>query len=88
VGGDPGDVHAATLVLDHEQDVEAAQEDRVHVGEVDRKDRVSLRGQELSPARSGPLGRGIEPRVLQGVFQTVEAATGWPSPTSSPWMRR
>ena len=62
VGGDPGDVHAAAVVLDHDEDVEAAQEDGVDVGEVDREDRVGLRGQELSPGRAGPSGRGIESR--------------------------
>ena len=43
VGGDPGEVHAAAFMLDHHQDVEAAQEDGVDVGEVDREDRVGLR---------------------------------------------
>ena len=57
---DPGDVHAATLVFDHDEDVEAAQEDGVDVGEVDREDRMGLRGQELWPGRPGPSGRGIE----------------------------
>jgi hypothetical protein len=42
----PGEVHAATAVLDHDEDVESAQEDGVDVGEVDREDRVGLRGQE------------------------------------------
>jgi len=54
VGGDPGDVHAAHAVLDHDQDVETAQEDRVDVGEVNREDRVGLRRQELSPGRPRP----------------------------------
>ena len=27
MGGDPGEVHAATAVLDHQQDVQAAEED-------------------------------------------------------------
>jgi hypothetical protein len=44
VGGDPGEVHAAAAVLDHDQEVEAAQEDGVDVGEVDGEDRVGLRG--------------------------------------------
>jgi hypothetical protein len=44
MGGDPGEVHAAAVVLDHEEDVEAAQEDGVDVGEVDRDDGVGLRG--------------------------------------------
>ena len=26
--------------------------------------------------------------AVRKMFQTVEAATRWPSPTSSPWMRR
>jgi hypothetical protein len=43
VGADPGEVHAPAAVLDHHQPVEAAQEDRVDVDEVDREDRVSLR---------------------------------------------
>jgi hypothetical protein len=36
-------------VLDHEKQVEAAEEDGVYVSEVDREDRVGLRGEELSP---------------------------------------
>jgi hypothetical protein len=47
MGSDSGDVHAATAVLDHDEDVEAAQEDGVNMGEVDREDRVGLRGEEL-----------------------------------------
>jgi hypothetical protein len=58
-------VHAAAVVFDHEQDVEAAQEDGVDVGEVDGEDGVGLCGQELSPGRTGPAGRGIESGVLQ-----------------------
>jgi hypothetical protein len=37
VGGDPGDVHAAPLVLDHDEDVEAAQKHSVDVREIDRE---------------------------------------------------
>src|SRR3954465_2000815 len=44
VCGDPGQVHAATLVLNHDEDVEAAQEHGVDVGEVDRENRVGLGG--------------------------------------------
>jgi hypothetical protein len=44
MGGDPGDVHAAAAVLDHDEDVEAAQEDGVDVGEVHGKDGVGLGG--------------------------------------------
>jgi hypothetical protein len=65
MGGNPGEVHAATAVLDHHQDVDAAQEDGVDVGEVDGEDRVGLRGQELSPGRPGPLWGGVDARRLQ-----------------------
>jgi hypothetical protein len=53
VGGDPADVHAAAVVLDNNENVEAAQEDRIDVGEVDRE--------ALSMARSGQVsaGRGL-----------------------------
>jgi hypothetical protein len=60
VGGDPGEVYVASGVLDDDQDVEAAQEDGVDVGEADRKDRVSLRRQELPPGRAGPPGSGVD----------------------------
>jgi hypothetical protein len=65
VGGDPSDVHVATTVLDNDENVEAAQEDRVDVGEVHGEDRVGLRGQELSPGRPRAAGSRIESRALQ-----------------------
>ena len=65
VGSDPAEVHAATVVLDYEEDVEAAQEHGVDVGEVDGEDRVGLRGQELVPSRPGSSGRRIEPHALE-----------------------
>jgi hypothetical protein len=52
-------------VLDHHEHVEAAQEDGVDVGEVDREDRLGLRGQELAPGRSGPARSGIDSGGLQ-----------------------
>jgi hypothetical protein len=52
-------------VFDHDEDVEAAQEHGVDVGEVDRNDRAGLRGEELSPGRSGPSRRQIEPSALK-----------------------
>jgi hypothetical protein len=61
VGGDhPGEVHPAGAVLDHDDEIEQAEEDGVDVGEVDREDRVGLRGEELSPGRSGPLRGGVD----------------------------
>jgi hypothetical protein len=52
-------------VLDHDEDVEAAQEDGVDVREIDREDRVGLGGQELSPGRAGSSWRRIEPGALE-----------------------
>ena len=52
-------------VLDHDQEVEAAQEDGVDVGEVDREDSLGFRGDELSPGRSGPSRGGIEAGFLE-----------------------
>ena len=61
VGGDPGEVYAASgRARSTIKDVEAAEEDGVDVGEVDRKDRVSLRRQELPPGRAGPQGSGVD----------------------------
>jgi hypothetical protein len=65
VGGDPAEVHAATVVFDHDEDVEAAQEHGVDVGEVDRKDRAGLRAEELSPGRSEPSRSRIETGALE-----------------------
>ncbi len=48
----------AAVVLDHDEDVETAQEDGVDVGEVDREDGVGLRGQELSPVGCQKSGLG------------------------------
>jgi hypothetical protein len=59
VGGNPGQVHAATVVLDHDQDVEAAQEHGVDVREVDCEDRTGLRGR--TGARSARTVGGRDP---------------------------
>ena len=65
MSGDAGDVHAAAAVLDHNENVEAAQEDRVDVGEVDGEDRVGLRGEELAPGRPGSSRSRIEAGFLE-----------------------
>jgi hypothetical protein len=65
MSGDPGKVYAAAAVLDHDQDVEAAQEDGVDVGEVDREDRVSLCGQELAPGWAGASRSRIKAGLLE-----------------------
>ena len=52
VRGDPGQVGAAGAVLDDNQRVDAAEEDGVHVDEVDGDDAAGLGGEELLPGRS------------------------------------
>jgi hypothetical protein len=65
MGGDPGDVHAAAAVLDHDKHIEPARE--------------TVSTWAKSTARIA---------WACAVIQTVEAATAWPSPRSSPWIRR
>ena len=87
VSGDPGEVYAAAAVLDHDEHVQAAEQDGVDVGEVDRKDRVACAARNCRQVGLDRRGAGSMPAVVR-IFQTVEAATRWPSPTSSPWLRR
>ena len=86
VGGDSHDVHAATAVLDHHEDVEAAQEDRVDVAKSIA--RIASACAEKNCRQVGPdrRGAGSSPALFK-IFQTVEAAAASPRPTSSPWMR-
>jgi hypothetical protein len=49
-------IHVAAAVLDHDEHVEPVQEDGIDVGEVDREDRVGLRGG--TAARSVPIAAG------------------------------
>jgi hypothetical protein len=65
VGGDSSDVDTAGGVLDHDEHVESAEEDGGDVGEVDREDGVSLRGDELPPGRAGPQRSGLDTSALQ-----------------------
>ncbi len=65
VSGDLGEVDLAAVVLDHEENAEAVQEDGVDVGEVHGEDRVGLRTEELRPGGPGSSWCGIEPGVLQ-----------------------
>jgi hypothetical protein len=68
VGSDPGEVHAPAVVLDHDEDVEAAEEGGVDVCEVDREDRVGLRGEELSPGGAGPVRSGVDAGGLEDLL--------------------
>ena len=62
VGGDPGEVRAAAVVFDHDEDIEAAQEHGVNVGEVDGEDGVGLCEQELSPVGCQKSAWGADQR--------------------------
>jgi hypothetical protein len=87
VGGDAGQVDAATVVLDDEQHVEPAQEDGVDVEEIDRGDCPGLGRQELFPAGRRALRCGVDPAAWR-ISQMVEGAILWPGPVSSPQIRR
>jgi hypothetical protein len=87
VGGDPSEVHPPGLHLDHEQDVEPAQQGGVDAGEVGGDDRGCLGADELHPRWPGPITGGIDTPVRR-IFHTVDAAIRWPSRPSSPWIRR
>ena len=85
VGGDAAEVHPAVAVLDHDHDVEAAQEDGVDVGEPIA--RIAWACAERNSRQVGPdrRGAGSSPAFFR-IVHTVEAATVWPSPTNSPWI--
>jgi hypothetical protein len=72
VGGDAEDVHAASGVLDDEEDGQPAQADGVQVEQVAGQDRVPLRSQELGPRRSGSARCGVDADPSR-IFQTVKA---------------
>jgi hypothetical protein len=87
VRGDPGDVDAAAAVLDGHEHVEAAQEDRVDVREVEARMVWACAARNWRQVGPDRCSAGSIPAAFK-IFHTVEAATGWPSPISSPWMRR
>ena len=72
VSGDAEEVHAASDVLDDEEDIQPAQGDGVEVKQVADQDRVRLGPQELGPGWSGPSRRGSMP-ALWRMVHTVEA---------------
>jgi hypothetical protein len=74
MGGDARKVDAASGVFDEEQDVQAAQEDRVDVEEVSRQDGVGLGRQEHTPCLTVPAGCGVDAGVVE-IFQTVDGAS-------------
>ncbi len=87
MGGDARQVHAPGVMLDEEQHVQAAQEYGIDVEEVGREDRLGLGGQERLPGLAMLPGSGINAASLR-IFHTVDGATVYPRPVSSPWMRR
>ena len=65
VGGDAGQVHAAVVVLDDEQDVEPAQEEGIDVEEIDCGDCPGLGRQGLFPAGRRALRCGVDAGCLE-----------------------
>jgi len=51
MGSDAGEVHASSVELDEEQDVQRLQPDRLNCEEVGGEDAASLGSQELRPGR-------------------------------------
>jgi hypothetical protein len=78
---------AAGAVLDDDQGVDAPQQHGVHMDEVDRENPAGLCIQELLPGQARAAGAGSIPAACR-ICQTVEAAIGWPSLTSSPCTRQ
>src|SRR5271167_1312250 len=74
-------------MLDNDQGVEAAEQDSVYVDGVGGDDAAGLGDQELLPGRALRRGAGPIPEACR-ICQTMEAAIGWPSLTSSPCTRR
>lgn len=85
--GDAGDVHPPGVVLDEEQDEQAAQEDGVDVKNVCRPDPGGLDLQELTQERSARWAAGSTLARCK-ISHTVQAATFQPRLSSSPWIRR
>jgi hypothetical protein len=85
--GDPEQPHPPGGELHDEEQIEAAEEHRVDVGEVAGQDRLGLGREELAPRLPGPGGAGPTP-ARRRMSHTVEGASRWPSPTSSPWILR
>jgi hypothetical protein len=88
MGGDAQDVHRPGVVLDHRKAVQPREHDRLHVEEVAGEDPLCLGAQELPPAQPSPdrRGAGSIPAFFK-IAHTVDGATLWPSPASSPAIR-
>ena len=61
MGSDASEVDPATVMLDDEQHVKPAEKDGVDMEAVDGGDCLGLSGQELLPASSCALRRGVDP---------------------------
>jgi hypothetical protein len=65
MGGDAQDVHPSGLYLHDEQQVQAPEEDRVHMKEIAGQQAISLRAQERPPGRVHPPRGGTVPPGAQ-----------------------
>jgi hypothetical protein len=65
VGCHPEDVDLAGCKLDHEQHVQALEQDRVDVEEVDGQDPFGLRGEELPPRQTRAVWRRVGARPVE-----------------------
>jgi hypothetical protein len=88
VGGDAEQVHPSSLDLDHEEHVEAPEENCVDGEEVGCQDSFGLGAQELAPSRTEAPWRGWETMARRRTVATLVLETMMPSFLSSPTMRR
>lgn len=74
VGGDAQDVDGAGGKLDHEQHVQAPEQDGVDVEQVARQDPLGLDGKELPPGRPARCGAGSMPARLRSSHTVLGAS--------------
>src|SRR5262245_59547206 len=65
VGGAAGEVNAAALQFDEEENAEPVERDRLDGEEVDREHAVGLLAQERPPGRAGTLAGRTNPRIAE-----------------------
>ena len=87
VSGYSEEVHPACADLDHEQDIESAQADRVEVEEVDCEQSGDLGAKERSPGEVGSPWCRRQPCLGQDSANGARANSMAQS-DESPWMRR
>jgi len=87
VRGDAQDIHGPGLDLHREQDVHAAEEDRVDMQKIARQDADACAARNCRQVGDARRGAGRSPAAAR-IRRIVPSPIRYPRPTSSPWMRR